>query len=345
MKARTLAQKLKNLIVGNATTKLMACGLALALWFYAQRSIQVEPDPVRIRVQVTTADGWSVVGAREIEPKVSLRYPQRSKVEVEYALRRGGIRLECEALPDEEGPDLQPRAIALTESNLIAPPAYAISVKSFDPPVIHVELTREHVQDLPVRLKLTSPPSGYEIAYELASPWRVRVAGRKDIISQTEYIETEEIDISPMPPLNQTNWEIRRSVRIQPSLTVEGESYPVKVRRDVDCRILLIQIRPERTFSDVPIRILPPQDYPYVAKLFGGVRTTSVTVTGPESVVKSLKPENIVLYVDVSGTDPEGSNWTLEIHADVINTLGADSLLVRPETPNCSIEVQEKASE
>ena len=76
----------------------------------------------------------------------------------------------------------------------------------------------------------------------------------------------------------------------------------------------------EKTFTEVPIELLVPPNYSYVATLLRE-RTTDVQVTGPKSIVDALKKENIVLYVDVRDPKlvPQDTPYTQPVHAQIVD--------------------------
>ena len=108
--------------------------------------------------------------------------------------------------------------------------------------------------------------------------------------------------------------------RIPSSVTFEGKSYPITCTDQVQCHIHLARVLVEKSFTEVPIELLVPPGYSYVATLLRE-STTNVQVSGPKSAIETLKKENIVLYVDVRDPKlvPQETPYTQPIYAQIVD--------------------------
>lgn len=339
---KSIGEFLVRHLFGNVSAKIIALVMALGLWVFAYTfSYSTDSEPRSVPVVLRTPPGWTVVAGTDMTTGVKLVYPRRLAVSVADELRAGRIHVECEAIADPSNPnDNQTVKIVLKESNLVASRDLGIKEVVFAPSELRMQIVREITRPLPVIVNKSSPPPGYEIAYRpYVSPSRVEVRGQKDIVSRANGIETAEVYISDPPPDNAPEWAIQPRVRLQPQVTVDGRSYPVAVEQDVQVRIVLKMKRTEKSFPGLPIRTMGRQDNPFVVSV--REQTSDVKVLGPSNVVESLKPENIVLYVDVTKLTPAAVNWTQPVEARVIDVPRSDEIVVTPSVSTCAVKVSE----
>jgi YbbR domain-containing protein len=260
---------------------------------------------------------------------------------VEQAYQAGLIRVECVAAPEENKGDSQDVRVQLKGVNLSAPKALAIRWISFEPSEIEVRLVRETTGDVPVIPRLSTPPLGYEVTYKAPGRATVVLRGRKDVIAALTKtgIATEEIDISVPPPPYATEWTLTPFARIPSHVIFQGVKCPITCEERVQCTVVLVQKAIEKTFTSIPIRLLFPPEYPYEASL--RERTTDVKIRGPAGIVNNVKPQNIVLYVDVSDLKPQELRDTQRIEAQIVNVPGGTELTIKPAIPTCAVKITE----
>jgi hypothetical protein len=330
-------------LFGNVSAKIMALVMAVALWMFAYIfSYATDTEPQSVPVVVKTPPGWSVAAGGETTTGVLLVYPRRLAENVALEVRAGRVRVECEAPADPANPaDNQRVRVRLKEANLVASRELGIKSVTFVPSELQLQIVREISRPLPVIVNASPPPPGYEIAYRpYVSPSRVEVRGQKDIVSRANGIETTEIYISDPPPDNAPQWTVQPPrVRLLRHVTVGGQNYPVAVEQDVVVRVDLRMLRTERTFTALPIRLLGRQESPFVIAV--REQSSDVRVRGPSNIVESLKPENIVLYVDLTKLTPAAVNYTQPVEARIVNVPRPDDLVVTPAVATCAVRVSE----
>ena len=352
MTLKSLREFIVRCLVGNLVTKLMALAIALALWAFAYTFSYVPSVRYSVPVRVPGREGWSVSVETEGNNDrqtvdVEFLYPRRFQSQVDQLFRTGGAVYAQvgpgEAL-DETGSDIQDiKKVPLTEQDLVVNRALGIKVIRFDPAKINLHYVRETSKSVIVHPRLSDPPSDYQATTPYCTPRAVTVRGPKNIISSATEIDTEVIDISaPVPMPNLQDWSLTVRARLTPYVTVAGQRYPVTVSEDtVECLITLTRVPAERVFENVPIQLLAPPNYPYVASLRDGESATSVRVSGPASVIKSLNAENIVLFVNVGSLKPSEVYDTAAIEADIVGVPNADRLSVTLGSPDRAVKVTE----
>lgn len=338
---------IKKLLFGNVTAKFMALVMALALWLYAYSASRYQ-HRVRLPVDIETSAGWTVGGRANLSSVVTLTYPRKFRQDVEQAIVRGRIRLRCSVAPDVEGSDTQSIPVLLIASMLQAPGTLRIGVKGFTPARLQVDLTREDTRLLPVVVRLSEPPAEYQLVYARPIPAKVTVHGAKDVLLRllrAGGIDTRELDITMTPPVRGTNWQFELPARVVQEVVVDDRKHPVTCKDEIRVEILLSPVPAERTFSDVPISLLSPHGYPYVAEPREGERKTDVLVSGPAAVVNSVKEENIILYVDLTRLEPKELPISQPVRAHIIDTPRANELLVKPAVTICNVKISAKPAE
>ncbi len=351
MPLKSLKELIVKPLLKNIVAALMALAMALALWVFAYNFSYASPERFSVPVRIPASPGWAVSmdenDRRTVEVEIS--YPRRFQSQVLQLFRTEGavyvqVRTD-DALGDEGGGDAQDKKVTLKETDLVVSRALGINDIQFHPRSITLHYVREMRKSLDVVPRLTDPPADYQVAYvPYCTPRAVAVRGPKNIISSATGIETELIDISaPIP--NLPEWTVTATARLVPYVTVGDQRYPVTLSEEtVQCRISLVRASIEKTFENVPILLLEPPDYPYVASLREGESTTSVRVRGPASVVNLLKPENIILYVDVRGLKPIELYHTTPIEAEIIRVPNAGQLTIALGSPDRAVKVAEPSS-
>ena len=338
-----MGQFIKKHLFGNMTAKVMALAMAVAVWLYAQSFSHVHPAEFEVPVVVSLPRGWSLASRTETTVNVTLTYLRRFDRAVSQAYDAQKIMIRCEAPPVEGGADEQTIGVPLKPSDLAAPKEFAIRVVKFSPEELPVTVTREASKSLLVRPEFSAPPPGYQLTDWRTAPRMVMVRGRKAVLANVTEIRTEEIDITSPPPVKKTEWVDEQTVPVAQYVVVDDARHAVKCDAQVKCRIILTRVAKSRSFKDQTINLLAPPDYKHLAEL-ARERKTTVTVSGPADVVEALKPENIVLYVDVGRLEPppEELAYTQPIQAHIVNTPGARDLAIKLGTETCAVKVSEK---
>ena len=351
-KIKKRSHPIRDIFFGNITAKVMALVMALALWYYAY-SASVQPSDLDVSVEVQTGEGWrwSLVGQTEKTVKVSLTYPRRLRERV--ARERNQIRIVCSGNPDPDGGDDQRRTITLSRANFKAPESLQIIVGSFDPEEITLRLLREETKRLPVEVQLSDPPEGYrrDAHATYARPSTVEVRGPKGALSKAKTIRTEMLNIGDL--IRFDNVEVMDQLNDRPLeqyiVDENGEKHEIVCDETVTVAVRYTQEPKKEDFPDIPIMLMIPPDYPYVAVIPSeSSPKTTVTISGPPKVVGELKPDNINLYVKVSGLEPkeEGSApYAQTIQYKIVDVARAKELTVLLTDRTCLVKVTKAPEE
>jgi hypothetical protein len=345
MPLKTFGQFIRNRVFNNFTAKLMALAMALGLWLYAYISSYTQYSDCPIPVHVHAGEGWSVVHGENLQVTARLSYPRRFEDQFKQELEAGRTYIECNVAPEPSALGQQSVTVPLTRELLVTSRDYSLKIMSFNPSKLQIELIRETARIVPVIPKTSAPP-GYDVAYAVPLTATVLIRGREDIVAQLAKtgIETEKIDISSPPP-DAPEWDMQPvPARIPSSVTIGDKSYPISSLEAVECHIHLVRRSVERNFTDVPIELLLPPGYSYVATPLRE-RTTDVQVTGPKQEVEELKRENIVLYVDLRDPKlvPQETPYTQPIYAQIVDEhqrpMSITGMSVKPAVSTCAVKI------
>jgi len=347
VRVKAASSRVKDFFFGNLTAKAMALIMAVALWFYAYSASRDEKTWA-VPVEIGITEGWTLGGD---EPTVTLTvtYPNALREEFKAARATGRIRLAATLTPEEQGPDEQSLEIDLEAANLRAPFPLKVALRRVIPSRIEVRVVREETRTLAVEVRISDPPAGFMLASaHRAIPDKVAVRGPRDVLSRASTIETEIVDISALTPLRGLTVNEKLPARIAQYVTIGDKQHAVACDEDVQVQVALIPVPGQKTFTQIPIRLLTPPDYPYVVEIREGERATDVEVSGPEDVVDKLKPENIVLYVDVRNLAPNTDTtlpYTQPVYVNVVETPRGSELTCRPLLKNCSLTIGKAETE
>jgi hypothetical protein len=344
MPLKTLGEFIGNHLFNNFTAKVMALAMALGLWSYAYIFSYTSAD-CQIPVRVHVSEGWSVVHGENLRVMATLSYPRRFEDPFKQELDAGKAYIECNVAPEPSALDQQSVTVPLKGTPVVTSRDYSLKVMSFKPPELTIELIRETARMVRV-IPRTSAPPGYDVAYAVPVTATVMIGGRDDIVAQLVKtgVETEVMDLAPPPP-DAPEWDIQQVPAHIPSSVIIGDkSYPISCSDLVVCHVHLARKSVERSFTEVPIELLLPPGYPYVATPLRE-RTTDVQVTGPKHDVEELKKENIVLYVDVRDPKlvPQETPYTQPIYAQIVDEhqrpVSVTGMIVKPAVSTCAVKI------
>ena len=345
MPLKTFGEFVRNHVLNNFLAKVMALAMALGLWFYAYIGSTTEYNDFPIPVHVHASEGWSVVHSENLQVTATLSYPRRFDNRFKQELSAGKTYIDCNVAPEQNSLDQQSVTVPLKKELLVTSGDFSLKVGGFNPSKLQIELIRETSKMVRVIPKTSAPP-GYVVAYAFPLTATVMIQGREDIIAQLVKtgIETEEMDISPPPP-DAPEWDIQQvPARIPSSVTVGDKNYPITCSEPVECHIHLVRESIERSFNEVPIELLVPPGYAYVATPLRE-RATEVLVTGPKHDVDDLKKESIVLYVDLRSPTlvPQETPYTQPIYAQIVDEhqrpLSITGMVVKPAISTCAVKI------
>jgi len=339
-----IGARLKAVFTENLTAKLMALAMALAVWFYAYNFSVVRGKTYSAPLKLLPPPGWAVVGGGTGAIDVTLDFSQRFEREVEQAYRSGQIRVECHLRPAEDGPDRQRITVSFKwPRHLVTPRDYGIRKVEFSPPSLQVEVVKETVVELPVRLRHTAPPEDFQLAGEPSvTPGRVRVRGRKDVLAEATDISTETVDISRALRPELPGWEYEGTIALQQKVVVGGEEYAVRSADKVHYVIKLERRPAEKRFERVPVHMIVPANYPYGVE-FVEEPIRGVVVRGAASVISKLNQENLVLYVLITPAhEPRELAQPMPIYADFVDIGGESTLTVELSKSTIDVRVKKR---
>ena len=349
MADKTSGFSFKNIFLANITTKLMALAIAVALWLYAYNQSVVRDRTFKVPVVVVAPDGWEAVDVENRSVELTLDFPQRFEEDMERAWQNREIYVEVRPTPGNPGEADEPQSITLKQSrNLVTGRDYGIQSVRFDPPSLVVQLVQQDEVDLQVNLVLSDPPAGYEVAGRPdISPAKIKVVGRKDILSQVSSIATAQVDISTKHPVTHGGGTYEGRVDVEPRVVFDGKESPVSFPSgsSVNYVVRLVRKSQTKTFKDVPINISAPFGFPYSVEISGGEekRRADVEVVGPEEIVTGLSANKIHLYVRLDAdAKPTEAPKVLSVYADFIDVTGKGALDVKVAPANVDVQIKPK---
>ena len=349
MPLKTFGDFIRNHVINNFTAKVMALALALGLWLYAYIFSYTDWRDFQIPVRVHVGENWSVVHGENLQVTARLSYPSRFEELFKQELGANKVYIDCNVAPEASTLDQQTVTVSLKKERLVTAHDFSLKIMSFNPSELPIELIRETARMVTVLPKTSAPPPGYRVEYAAPLTRAVMISGREDIIAKlvTTGIETEEIDISSPPPGNLPEWDLQQvPAHIPTSVTIGGKSYPITCTDQIQCHIHLTRVLVERSFTEVPIELLVPPGYAYVATPLRE-STTKVQVTGPKSDVDALKKENIILYVDVRDPKlvPQETPYTQPIYTQIVDENQRPriipDMIVKPEVPTLAVKISD----
>ena len=287
--------KLADILLTNAKSKAMALLMAIGVWVFAynfSRKTMTAAVPLRIQ----SPPNWSVSGEAPSAVKVSINYPMFIEDRLREALRSPG-ELYCQLDADltEGGPDEQDLDLTISAENFRLPRDTATDARIWpeEPLRLRLRFAREETRsDVAVEVALSKPPAGYVIDTVWPWPRRVSITGPKREVAALKTVRTRMVKIDDMP--------VPRNMKIEGRVHVDPGKDALRCDDVIEYTIYLRRNPVTRTFEKVPIQLLMPPDYRYEVKLAGSVQDLTIKVTGAQNVVKGIKPENILLFVDVN---------------------------------------------
>jgi len=301
--------------------KLAVVSLVLAtlLWIYANRHITRE-EILTMPVSLTApADIRVETPLSEIKVKIAgpsglidALKEREAALEVRYHLDPNALGTQSSLT----------ETLFLTRDDLPLPKE--AEVLSITPESFRVKLTRFAEKTLPVKPNIIGKPApGYEIAEEVrVEPKEVLVRGPKDVLDQIEAVPTEPVSVEGI----RTSYT-RTGVRLAEHI---GQAL-IETDRTVDIRIDVRRVWSSRRFEGLSVRALIPQEFPYTIRLS---EKRDITVKGPQEVVAQLKPEDIRLFVDVSGLIPSNEPY----RSKVLSAL-PEGLVIEEDLGNATFEI------
>ena len=292
--------------------KLAAVVLAYVLWLAAVeeplaiRQIDVPVDFVNLGPTlaiVRDRPSSIVVRVEAREPVAKDLQPTDIRVAVDLAgLGQGkhNIRLA----PD--GPSIMPRR-------------FGVKVTEVFPPALEIRLEPRLATEVPVTAVLTGAPAeGFEVGEVGVDPPVVRVEGPESEVKATAQARTREIAVDGRKaPFQQTVWIDVAS----PGVRIVGEA---RVRVSVH----VAETIGEKVFSDLPVVLVHA-----TGEVHAVPRTARVAVHGPALVLRELRREDVIAFVDLADLKPRSEEYHPVVQVDFTRDLYRERLHGRSATP------------
>lgn len=330
---------LKRIFTHNLTTKIMALFMAVALWTYAY-FFSLQQEESSIPVVITAPQGWEVIHQNPRMVTVILEYPKYSTQEVRAQLAKSEIVAEYKVSSEPLSP-IQPFAdIPITRGSFHLPPGTGAVIRSWKQEKVSFTLAKQETRELPVKLDMSELPPGYALAEE---PWynprTVPVRGPAEALAKAGAVYTDEIKVVP-PPRNAP--APRAVIGIRPYVVVDrdgrNQQFDIVCNEKIEYIIYLTPVSRERVFDKVKIMIVEPPGYRHEVKL--KQTEMRVTVRGPDKEVEALRPEDILLFVNVGNLEPGPTPYPQAVNYEIRGAANPFQLKVGLEQPTVGVDVQ-----
>jgi YbbR domain-containing protein len=170
------------------------------------------------------------------------------------------------------------------------------------------------VKTVPVKVNTSGKlPDGLEIVSIVAQPTNVTVAGSDDDISKVTAIETEPIDLSKVQATSTVKAQL---ISLEGIDVIEGE--PVMV----DITVKEQEVQEEVAVTDLVIENLAEN-----LEISDKPRSMTLSVKGPYSIIKNLKPTDIKVVVNAQGM----SRGRHDITPTIVLPEGVELIKVEPQ--------------
>lgn len=306
-------------LLGNWELKLVSLVVAVALWTYTsgqvrvERQILVEFTPAQISglpsvLQVSAIEPAEFVAVLSVptsklgelrdqvlRPQIELPRDRREAGDVELAVtgRLLGLDSDIRVLRTEPG---EVRSVTVRLSAL----AYA-TLPAEPPPVIGL-------------------PPGIAATVRLDRT-RVEVRGPSERIATAEAagapLRFDPIHLDGLDPGLTAPHEERLALRVG-----EGQPSPVEPV------LATITLRPARTATvtlSVPVSVLLAPGEAGRWRVEGGPPVAEVRLTGPEALVRGLRPEDLTAWIDLHGGVPEAGERELPVLIQPVKSVQAEA--------------------
>ncbi|AEE97022.1 CdaR family protein [Mahella australiensis] len=170
------------------------------------------------------------------------------------------------------------------------------------------------VKAVPVKVNTSGKlPDGLEIVSIAAQPSNVTVAGSDDDISKVTVIETEPIDLSKVQATSTVKAQL---ISLDGIEVIEGEPVMVDItvkEQDVQGKVAVTDLVIENLAEDLEVGDKP--------------RSITLSVKGPYSLIKNLKPSDIKVVVNAKGM----SRGRYDVTPTIVLPKGIELIKVEPQ--------------
>jgi hypothetical protein len=275
---------LKSLFVNDLSTKLMALGLAVVVWFFLDQQAVQEITLTEVRLTVLAPRGVAVLRVTPAGRKDErldgpgggfLRVTLRGEKGLLGSARRGleGRHILAD-VKDVSSSAVTVLRSALRPSDFDLP--RGIEVTRIDPSDVDIEVAQESARHLriadDVKDCLTgAPPSGLEVAGIRFNPTHVRVRGLRHVLDHIQAIPIVPVDVSD------------RTASFAQRVQIQGLALgtPVTTDEPIEMAVTLRPREETRALPGLRVDLLVPEP--------GGAARDRVRLAGPATVTAHVR--------------------------------------------------------
>lgn len=304
----------RDALTRNLGWKALSLVLACGLWVFVNLGERDSDAAFSVRLELNDIpSGLVVTGARVDTVDLRLVGPRTLLAQVERQDLEIGLSLE--------GVRPGPAVFTVGAEGLNLP--RGIRVVRINPAQISINLERVTHKSVPVQLRLEKqPPADFTIAATALSPDRVTITGPESVVRDIEMARTAPIDLSSASP-----GEIEQDL----ALTASAEDTSFDVDK-VTAAIRIDDVIGGRTLDAVPIAL---RDAPGAVAVIRP-QTVSVTVEGPQRLVRAMALESVVAWLTLAQAGP----GTYAMEPEVKVPAGVRVISVQPRIVEVALAIE-----
>ncbi len=305
-----MPKRVVHLVFGNLRLKLWALLISVGIWFYAGSQV-TEERTFRATLNISVPPDYAVVYQSENVGRVVLAGPRALVDRIQAELGQNPLQLSF-ALSDKEAARgwsilqvdaewLRPR---LPEQEYVQ-----LGLREVAPAEVRVFVSPIKERTLPVTVRLAgAPPTGFRVVdTATASPAEVKVRGPAVAVDALNAVETTDLVLyGVQQSIAGRQLGLRSDI---PVALDDGTHISVPVSLSPAAVVASVQIVGEeeraQTFENVPVLLLTPPGFAYVAEFAEDEDAVAVVVRASPANLKKLKPGSIKAYVDLERLSEE----------------------------------------
>ncbi len=303
---------LRRHLLHNLGLKLIALTLAVTLYlhvFLSQEREMILDVPIMLR-----GVPESLIGLGDLPEMARVRFRGLGLTLSKLRTDPQGPRLLVEVGDVREGRLQRP----LVSGDVLLPSEVDVRVvEVVEPKELDIEFDRLLVKRLPVVPNITGrPAAGFVTAGRIiAQPESVTVRGPRQLVGSFDFLRTEPLDIAGLEGATQQRVALRVPARCEATPS------------EVSVRIVIDKVV-SRTFPQLPVKVLRSA---VVTLRRLAPQTGSVVVSGPATLVESLRADDLRLSIDAMGLPP--GTYTLMASVELDRSLEAGAVSIEPVQP------------
>jgi len=300
-----MLKKLTKAIFGNTRLKLLALGIALAIWFYGSSQLQEEALIV-VPLTVQVPEGHQVVYQSALRIQLNLKGSHALIVRVRDQAAQNNLPmtvvLEGEGLREGvSGLDVDPGWLGMPKRDMVQ-----LRVAGIEPDRVRIGVSKVIERKLPVEVAISGKPRpGYEVSGAAATPSEVTVRGPALLLDTMEAVRT--LDVSVLDE----QADLRRDVALQTvgsfqladgtKVETPFEVEPARVVGHVNVVGNVV----EKKLAGVRVHVLKPLDFPFAVEIPKEDSTVAVVLAGVKEDLEAITEQSVRAYVDLAGLAAE----------------------------------------